>query len=477
MQQRQFTLEFALDDQELKDFKKQTKVNLSTNLKIKLSIGKSDVKIDFLMKGKGKKTLSDNKEKIAQFVGERVVMRYIPAIRTSDLSRELVSNLLEKELYRLRQDEEYKNLIQQFIELQQPILDKISEDVTKTVSRFIPDVKEIKVNNNISLGRLFRASCTVEVDDGIRTDIKLKGDGVISLTAISLFRYISEQGSADQKIILLVEEPESHLHPNATHGLRTILKDISKQNQVVISTHSPIMIDRENVKHNILVQGGKAVNAKKLSEIRDSLGINLSDNLAGAYLVLLVEGSEDVVILRKLLSGLSSKIKSAFENGILVIDELGGSGNLGYKASLHKANICNVHAFMDNDIAGIDSIKKAEDRGILSAKDYNVSFVAGMKESEIEDLINLDVYRQKVIDDFGVDLKNPKFRGNDKKWSDRVKKVFELNGKLWSDSLEMKIKYSVATEISNQGISAINDHKRTSIDGLVQSLERKLSER
>jgi len=132
---------------------------------------------------------------------------------------------------------------------------------------------------------------------------------------------------------------------------------------------------------------------------------------------------------------------------------------------------------MDNDEAGIKAIKKAEDKGILKSKDYNVAIIRGMKESELEDIFKVDAYKDEILEKYGVDLINPKFRTNEMKWSDRVKKIFELHGKIWSDALEMKIKYTVANILAQIGPSAIHSQKKSSIDALIKSIERKLDER
>jgi len=467
----EFICEFELNEEELEVFRKKTKVNLNTALKTKISIGKDDIKFDFLMKGRGKESLNKKRVEIFQFLNDKILLQYIPAIRTSDLAINIVDNLLERELSTLEDNPKFKEVIKIITKLQQPIIDEISKSLKDSISEFIPDVKNVSIKNRENVGRLISASCRVYVDDGIETDLQFKGDGVISLTAISLLQHFSKQGSLNKGLILLLEEPESHLHPKAIHNLKKVLYEISKKNQVIITTHSPIIIERLKVKHNIIVQNGRATPAKSVNEIRHSLGITMADNLSSAYLVLLVEGEEDTILLKSWLEEKSGKIKSAFENASLIIDHLGGASNIGYKTSLYKNNLCNVVAYLDNDEAGRKGVKDAEDKGILKINEYVLSFCMSMQNSELEDLIDINAYRQIIIDAYAVDLNNPAFKNNMLQWSDRVKGVFKLYGKMWSDRLESEIKYIVAKHAASLKLASLNTHKTNSIDSLVVMIE------
>jgi putative ATP-dependent endonuclease of OLD family len=470
----EFTCEFELNESELEEFKLKTKINLSTSLKAKISIGKVDIKFDFLMKGKGKESLNKKRPEVSQFLHDKLMLQYIPAIRTSELAINIVENLLERELSTLEDNPEFKEVVKVITKLQQPIIKKISKSLKESISGFIPDVKSISIKNRENVGRLISASCRVYIDDGIETDLQLKGDGVISLTAISLLQHFSKQGSLDKGLILLLEEPESHLHPKAIHNLKKVLYEISKTNQVIVTTHSPIVIERQQVKHNIIVQSGKASPANNVNEIRQSLGITMSDNLSSAYLVLLVEGEEDVVLLKPWLEEKSAKIKSALSNASLIIDHLGGASNVGYKTTLYKNNLCNVIAYLDNDEAGRKGIKDAEAKGIIKTNEYILSFVRGMQNSELEDLLDINSYSQLIKDEYGVDLNIPAFKTNNKQWSDRVKKLFELYGKIWSERLECEIKYKVAKQASSLKLTSLNTHKISSIESLVTTIENVL---
>lgn len=270
---------------------------------------------------------------------------------------------------------------------------------------------------------------------------------------------------------MAIEEPESHLHPGAIHQVNEIIRTISETSQVIITTHNPLFVDRADIKSNIIISDGKATPAKNVGSIRDLLGIKASDNLTNASFALVVEGEEDVVALKSLLPHLSEKISKSLRNNMLVIEPIGGAGNLSYKLSLLKNFLCQTHSLLDGDEAGKTAFNKAERDLLISISSCTMINCLGMDQAEFEDCIALDLYKDDVLSQFGVNLGVSKFKGN-KKWSERVKNVFMNQGKPWSDIILAKIKNTVGQSVAKNPENALNLHKRNSIDALVLALER-----
>lgn len=470
----EFVLEFRLSQSDTSAFNMLTASNLATNLKLKVSCGHRDIAFDILIQGRAKKQLAKKKEVISDFVRDRVLIQYIPSIRTSELAIDVVDNLLSTQLQRLEEQPEYRRLIEQLSLIQRPILDTLGQQLTKTISAFITDVQDITLETESRLRGAIRSSTRVLINDGVKTDLHLKGDGVISLTAISLLRHLSQEALGKKSLILAIEEPESHLHPRAVHGLRKVLHEIAQTHQVFISTHSQALIDRQTVSNNIIVQKRTATPANDFADVRSSLGLELSDNLASAYLVLLTEGQEDQILLKAWLSALSTYVGDAIKNGQLAFDNLAGATNLSYKASFYRNNACNVHAFLDNDDDGRRATNRAIEKDIINPADYNLCVCKGMPDSEIEDLIDVDIYKKAINEKFAVLLQGADFQNSTKKWSDRVRTCFLNQGKQWSDTIENEVKYFVCTLATQQQMISLNAHKRGSIEALTQTLEQKL---
>jgi putative ATP-dependent endonuclease of OLD family len=184
-----------------------------------------------------------------------------------------------------------------------------------------------------------------------------------------------------------------------------------------------------------------------------------------------VEGNEDALALKVLLPVLSEKVGKALKNNFLIIEPISGAGNLSYKLSLLKNSLCATHTLLDGDDAGRSAYEKAEKDSLISVATCTFITCLGMTDAEFEDCIDLNIYKELVLSEFGVDLLSTKFRGNGK-WSQRLRTTFLDQGKSFSDSIAAKVKYVVATSIGTSPRISLNPHKRNSIDALVSALER-----
>jgi putative ATP-dependent endonuclease of OLD family len=97
-----------------------------------------------------------------------------------------------------------------------------------------------------------------------------------------------------------------------------------------------------------------------------------------------------------------------------------------------------------------------------------------MKHSEIEDIYDEDLYTGVLQNKYGVSTRSPKFKGNGR-WSDRLREAFRHQGKPWSESIEAAVKRDVAELVEANPGNALNPHKRSSLDALVEALEGKLA--
>ncbi len=71
-----------------------------------------------------------------------------------------------------------------------------------------------------------------------RFDLGLESDGTIRLVAILAALYQSPP-----RTLVVIEEPERNIHPGALAVLASVLKEASTRMQVVVTTHSPDLID------------------------------------------------------------------------------------------------------------------------------------------------------------------------------------------------------------------------------------------
>lgn len=91
------------------------------------------------------------------------------------------------------------------------------------------------------------------------------------------------QAKANEYVFLL-DEPGLHLHPSGQKDLTHLLEDLSKKNQVVYTTHSPFMINREYPERVRLVtkdEKGTMVDNEAYRDnwkpLRQSIGLTVGD--------------------------------------------------------------------------------------------------------------------------------------------------------------------------------------------------------
>ena len=468
----EFRLEFELNSNEQEEFKKETGSYLNGSLPILITIDKdSKPNISVVKSGKGSNYLNKKSSKIAGYIGRKIYFNYIPAIRTGETFLDVIDDALNEELLSIENDSRYLEALNTIKELQKPIIDKLSGTIKSSLSEFIPNIKNVEIKLNDSSRRFrMRKSYNVYIDDGYKTDISLKGDGVKSLSALGMLKNISKVNGMYS--LIAIEEPESHLHPEAIHILKDKIYGLKDTNQVIISSHNPLFVDRENVSNNVIVNSGSATIAKNIKTVRDILGVKASDNLTNSNFVLVVEGEEDLISLKPLLSHFSTDLAKAFKNNHIIIDKLGGAGNLSYKLSSLRSMLCNYHVLLDNDLAGKEAFNKAERDKLIDMKNVTYINCNGLVESEFENCLNLSLYKDKVEEKYGLTLDHPEYKKNaSKKWSYKMKACFLGQGKDWNEKIERELKSLVANLVARNPSIAINENHKSSFDALVRALE------
>ncbi|MFD5496066.1 ATP-dependent endonuclease [Streptomyces sp. NPDC127091] len=468
-----FDFVFELTEDEVAEFKRVVKSNLNGRLPVRITASRDSVDFEVRKQGPGAAALSAKSPIISAFIAQRINVRDIPSIRTADDAVDLVRGMVESELEVLEESHEYKRAVERIAELQAPVLKDLEEGLKGSLQKFLPDLKSVEVTVTDRLSAL-RKNCKVVIDDGTATELRYKGDGVQSLAAMSLIHHLTETASASVGMILAVEEPEAHLHPQAVHNVRDVLSSISRRQQVVITTHSPLFVNRNEVASNVIVNENKARPARSISEIRDVLGVRISDNLNSARLILLVEGAEDRDAILALMRSSSRKLSSHLDNSVLSVECLRGAGNLGYQTTLFKQQLCLVHVFMDNDDAGKEAVNKSISLGGLDHSEVTFANFPGMRFSEIEDLYDPQLYAEDLSVKYSITFPTVDFEKRKAKWSDRMKRAFQASGQQWDDGIEAGVKKFVAEKVAEDPQSAVHSPGRSVFDNLFSVLERKL---
>lgn len=471
--------DFELTPAEIDEFHSEVGSRFNEALPISLSFGSSG-RSSFRVRKRGpsQRALSEKRSAIAQFVASRVQLQFVPAIRTGERAASIVRRMLARELASAADDPAYAEAIQKLQELQEPVLERLASSITTQLQSFLPEVKGVSIEHEEE-DRVLTRGVSVVVDDGVPTDLMFKGDGVQSLAALAMMQHYSRETAKAREFILAVEEPEAHLHPDAVHALKETLRETADKQQVVITTHSPLFVNRLDVRSNIIVTKNRAAPAGSVQELRDILGVQVSDNLASAEVVLVVEGEEDETALQALLAIRDGRLGDALRDGILAITPLFGAGKINYLLTQLRDSLAASHAFLDNDDAGKAAAKAALESGLLAPADITMAMCPGEKKGcEIEDLIRPDLYVEVFRSEFNVDLSAALTKQMSKgKWSARMQRLFQASGAPWNAGVEKQAKALVAARVEAQPEFAMKQQCEGVIAALADSLEVKLQRR
>lgn len=113
------------------------------------------------------------------------------------------------------------------------------------------------------------------------------GTGAQRAIQMALVRYLAQVRSPDPKDpsrrLLLVDEPELYLHPQGVARLREALAKLSSAGfQVIFSTHSPLMLSRENAADTLIVTKPDATGVSVRIPLRRAVTEALKDSQAQA---------------------------------------------------------------------------------------------------------------------------------------------------------------------------------------------------
>ena len=276
-------------------------------------------------------------------------------------------------------------------ELQEKMTDKITKHINRIWKEH--DIRiRISINGN---------KCQVQIEDKDKKyayyTMSQRSQGFKQF--VSLILSLSAQNESDNldNNIILIDEPEVHLHPSGVKYMRNEILKIGKKNSVFISTHSHYMIDTETPERHWLVTKEKSeTNLTQISEgasieddsvMTSAFGLNLFKELLPKNIIV-VEGNDDKNIISHCLNILNPhffySIKSA-----------GGASKMpGFAKLLNEENIAAFLVF-DSDKEGMDKKKIVLDN---QSDFYSASNVFTLKDilntlprnSTIEDLLPVD---------------------------------------------------------------------------------------
>ncbi|WP_254853150.1 ATP-dependent nuclease [Xenorhabdus bovienii] len=242
----------------------------------------------------------------------------LSAGRTSRLSQILSSNtslggdsVAIKRIIELLTEASCKIQADSAIQVAQSNIETLLNAITFKTDTFSPVLSLLGSKNYIDMSESEKSFALKSILEKLTLELDSSGIkhglGYSSLLFMATELMLIKQGE-EQYSLLLVEEPEAHLHPQLQLKFINYLRTENNQLQCILSTHSPILASKAPLESLILMQEGQAFPLRKgCTALEDEDYIFLEKfldstkaNMFFARSVLLVEGVAEVILIPKI---------------------------------------------------------------------------------------------------------------------------------------------------------------------------------
>lgn len=213
------------------------------------------------------------------------------------------------------------------------------------------------------------------------------------------------QEDKNSKYILLLDEPGLNLHASAQKDMLRFIEDLSKDYQIIYTTHSPFSIPSNNLERIRTVletkDGSKISDSiqekdpNTLFPLQAALGYDIAQNLFVGEKNLLVEGVSDMIFLLTMSSIFEEAGKVALRNDIVIVPT-GGLEKVATFISLMRGNNLEIACLLDTYT---DQKSKAKFENIIYQKLIHKNkvrffdeYLKDYTQADIEDLFDKEDY-------------------------------------------------------------------------------------
>lgn len=250
-------------------------------------------------------------------------------------------------------------------------------------------------------------------------------------------------------IILLLDEPGLNLHALAQADILRYIDDLSKEHQVIYTTHSPFMVegnrlyrvrtveDRES-EGTVVSDSVSGSDAKTLFPLQAALGYSIAQNLFLGKQNLLVEGVADLAYLQTMSALLEDAGYESLRNGI-TITPVGGLKKVSAFVSLFGANDLEMVVLHDFDGQDDANLKQVIQEKLLRPKHiihYALYREGKAVPTDIEDLLGLELYLDYFNRAYAGELKGRAFGVGELPPGDRI--VDRINRLIAAEGVMLK---------------------------------------
>lgn len=297
--------------------------------------------------------------------------------------------------------------------------EQLAKDTTNYLNKKWPEHKIL-----IDVGISDELNIHVKVQDKDDPDafhnMSERSQGFKHFVSLLLSLSINNKTGNLKNNLILIDEPEVHLHPSGVRYMLKELLEIGKNNYVFIATHSNFMIDKDTKDRHYLVS--KKAGITDINQITSEENLNDDEVLQAAFGLnvvrdflsndkILVEGASDKILLQKALNCVNK------DNCIKITN--GKGDNLSAVASLAGYYEIFPLVIVDDDSQG-QKVKKDilkigsgyTEKNVFTIRDLCGSIKAG---ATIEDVLPVayvlsktnEILQEENIEDIELDENRP----------------------------------------------------------------------
>lgn len=273
---------------------------------------------------------------------------------------------------------------------------ELQANLSKSITSYINKIwKELKINIKINIDG---SNCSVHVEDKDKEhnffSMSQRSDGFNQFVSLILSLSTENTHSEITNNIILLDEPEIHLHPSGVRYMRDEILKIGKKNFLFVATHSHYMIDTTTPERHFIVS--KDQMKTHIQQINENTSMNDDQVLASAFglklfkellpqNILVVEGGDDKSII-------SHALDILFQDFFYSIKSAGGASKVYSIASILADEKIPAFFILDDDKDGRDAknsilanYKDSHSREhVLTIKDISPAIP---EKSTLEDLL------------------------------------------------------------------------------------------
>ena len=245
-------------------------------------------------------------------------------------------------------------------EINQEAWDALNSDTSRSFDK--------PTSGRIAVKEIFKSGTIKIVEDGVDIcrDVQALGHGAQRSIQMALIRYLADIKAQDNqhptRTLLLIDEPELYLHPQAIEHVRLALKSLSKGGyQIIFATHSPLMISSDDIGTTLIVRKNNVNQSYSRKRLSDAINevvadapsqtqtlfeLSNSSQILFSNKVVVAEGRTEQRLLPEIYRLINDTTLNAHKTALV---SPGGTGNTVKCMSILSAMEIPVKAIVDKD--------------------------------------------------------------------------------------------------------------------------------